>query len=119
MRSKHDPALTIEDIIENAEHVEEYVAGLDFAGFERDRRTRDAVERCIERVCEAAHRLADDADLLMPGHPWADIRGMGNQLRHGYDRVVLKIVWNIATVRLPLLLIDARAALAQLDARGT
>lgn len=28
------------------------------------------------------------ADQLMPGRPWPDIRGMGNRLRHAYDRVV-------------------------------
>jgi uncharacterized protein with HEPN domain len=33
------------DIIENAERVEGYVAGMDRSTFERDGRTRDAVER--------------------------------------------------------------------------
>ena len=29
---------------------------------------------------------------LMPGHPWDDIRGMGNRLRRAYDRVNLDVV---------------------------
>ena len=114
MPSKHDPADSVADIIENAERVESYLAGMDRQTFERDARTRDAVERCLERVCEAAHRLGKRAEQLMPGQPWGDIRGMGNRLRHAYDRVDLDIVWNTARDRLPALAAEARRALAQL-----
>jgi uncharacterized protein with HEPN domain len=106
------------DIIENAERVEGYVAGMDRPTFEQDGRTRDAVERCLERICEAAHRLGKRAEELMPGQPWADIRGMGNRLRHAYDRVNLDIVWNTAQVRLPALAADVRRGLAQLKGVG-
>ena len=102
------------DIIENIERVESYLAGMDQRTFEQDGRTRDAVERCLERVCEAAHRLGKRAEQLMPGQPWGDIRGMGNRLRHAYDRVSLDIVWNTARDRLPALAAEARRALAQL-----
>jgi uncharacterized protein with HEPN domain len=80
--SEHDPADSVADIIENADRIESYLAGLDRQAFEGDGRTRDAVERCLERICEAAHRLNERAVELMPGQPWADIRGMGNRLRH-------------------------------------
>jgi len=52
----------------------------------------------------------------MPGHPWGDIRGMGNRLRHAYDRMDVDIVWNTAQVRLPELATDARRALSRLEA---
>jgi uncharacterized protein with HEPN domain len=106
------------DIIENAERVEGYVAGMDRSAFERDGRTRDAVERCLERICEAAHRLGKRAEELMPGQPWGDIRGMGNRLRHAYDRISLDIVWNTAQDRLPELAAEARRALARLQGVG-
>lgn len=96
MPSRHDPADSLADIVENAGRVEHYLAGMERDAFERDGMTRDAVERCLERVCEAVHRLGDQADLLMPGHPWGDIRGMGNRLRHAYDRISLDILWNAA-----------------------
>lgn len=116
MPSRHNPADSLADIIENAERIESYLAGLDRDAFERDGRTRDAVERCLERVCEAAHRLGERADKLMPNHPWGDIRGMGNRLRHAYDRVNLDIVCNTARRRVPALAADARRALEQLRA---
>jgi uncharacterized protein with HEPN domain len=101
--SKYDPADALADIVENAERIETYLAGVDRQAFERDGKTRDAVERCLERICEAAHRLGGSAIELMPNQPWADIRGMGNRLRHAYDRLDLDIVWNTARDRLPSL----------------
>lgn len=43
---------------------------------------------------------------------------MGNQLRHAYDRVNLDVVWTTARDDLPGLLIDARRALAELQAKS-
>ena len=64
MRSKHDPAESLADIIEN-----------------------------ITRI--------DDAAVLVPGQRWNDIRGMGNRLRHAYDRIRLDVLWNAITKNLP------------------
>ena len=77
MPSRHDPADSLHHIIENGERVARYLADLDREEFEQNEAMRDAVERCIERVCEAAYRLGERAEELMPGQPWSDIRGMG------------------------------------------
>ena len=53
-------------------------AGLDREAFGGDTLRRDAVERCLERICEAAFRLGEKAAELAPSQPWGDIRGMGN-----------------------------------------
>jgi len=101
-------------MIENAERIERYLAGVDRATFAGNGLLRDAVERCLERVCEAAHRLGERATELMPSQAWSDIRGMGNRLRHAYDRISLDVIWNTARHDLPGLAADARRALAQL-----
>lgn len=116
MPSRHDPADSLADIIENAERIEQYLAGMDRAAFASNGLMRDAVERCMERVCEAGHRLGEHAAELMPSQPWGDIRGMGNRLRHAYDRISLDVIWNAARNDLPGLAVDARRALAQLQA---
>jgi uncharacterized protein with HEPN domain len=103
------------DIIENAERIANYLSELDRTAFEADGRTRDAVERCLERVCEAAYRLGDEAAVLMPDQPWPDIRGMGNRLRHAYDRISFDILWNTVSMRIPELAADARDALRRLE----
>lgn len=61
MPSRHDPADSLADIIENAERVERYLTGIDRDVFAGNGLMRDAVERCMERVCEAAHRLGERA----------------------------------------------------------
>jgi len=112
--SSYDPAICLADIIENVERIESYVAGLDREALQQDGRTRDAVERCLERICEAAFRLGDQAAVLMPDQPWSDIRGMGNHLRHGYDRLNFSVVWNAIQDELPSLRCAAQRASAQL-----
>ena len=78
----------------------------------------DAVERCLERICEASFRLGDTAPALMPKQPWQEIRGMGNRLRHGYHRIRVDVIWRTVVNRLPSLKTDAQRALAELGPRG-
>jgi uncharacterized protein with HEPN domain len=112
---RHAPAESLADLIENAERIMAYLAGMDRNAFAGSGLVRDAVERCLERVCEAAHRLGDQAAELMPDQPWGDIHGMGNRLRHAYDRISLDVVWNAVHHDLPGLAADARRALAHLQ----
>jgi uncharacterized protein with HEPN domain len=72
-------------VVANAERIEGYISGMDQERFERNRLVGDGVERCLERVCEAIYRLGPQAETLMPGQPWVDIRSMGNRLRHDFD----------------------------------
>ena len=115
MPSKHDPADSLADIVENAERIEQYVFGLDHLAFKGSGLVRDAVERCLERVCEAAARLGEQADELMPDQPWREIRGMGNRLRHAYDRIDVDVIWNAARNDVPGLASDARRAMSRLQ----
>jgi uncharacterized protein with HEPN domain len=74
---------------------------MDFAAYEKDRKTKSAMERQLQIITEAAIRLGDDGDKLAPGHDWKSFRGMGKILRHGYHRVDDKIVWDTVEVDLP------------------
>lgn len=79
------PARRLEDIIENAQAIQRYTDGMDEAAFREDHKTYDAVERCLERISEAASKLGDLAPALVPDQPWQEIRALGNRLRHEYD----------------------------------
>ena len=82
------------DIVENAEKVTRYTNGLNEQSLMADDKTRDAVERCLQRISEAAIRLGEeDAGRLAPAQPWQDIRGIGNHLRHGYDSLDSGMIW--------------------------
>src|SRR5437016_5191395 len=75
------------DIIDNAEAVLRYTAGMNSAAFYEDRKTYHAVERCMEGISEAAAKLGEQAMVLMPDQRWHDIRALGNVLRHEYDEI--------------------------------
>jgi len=114
---KHDPAEYLEDILANIAKIESYLSGYTRAMFEADDRTRDAAERCLERICEAVVRLGTRVTDLMPDQPSRAIRGMGNRLRHAYDDIDTAMVWDTIQNDLPPLKKDAERALAELRSK--
>lgn len=87
------PRQRFQDIIDNIDRIDSYIVGMDRAGFRQDQKTIDAVERCLSRISEAAVKLGNLAPQLAPDMPWADIRGIGNHLRHGYDAINSDRIW--------------------------
>ncbi|MGE0717408.1 MAG: DUF86 domain-containing protein [Alphaproteobacteria bacterium] len=84
-----------EDILDSIGRIETYTAGMSAAAFAADDLRRDAVERCLLRISEAARKLEGQAEALAPGQPWAAIRAVGNVLRHEYDVVDPNVLWRI------------------------
>ncbi|MGH9583797.1 MAG: HepT-like ribonuclease domain-containing protein [Bryobacteraceae bacterium] len=106
-----DPSIPLQDIAEAIERIEEFTHGMDFEAFRSDAKTVAAVERKLQIISEAAVRLGNHGEALCPGLPWSDIRGIGNWLRHRYDRVDLEIIWQTVNSKLPPLHAAARKAL--------
>jgi uncharacterized protein with HEPN domain len=102
-----------EDIIDNADAAQRFIAGMTFAGFVADLRTNYAVVRCLEIVSEASRRLTDAMRERHPEVPWRDIASIGNVFRHGYHAVKLDIVWRTVHERLPVLVAACRAEFAR------
>jgi uncharacterized protein with HEPN domain len=88
-----DPVQRFNDILDNIIRIEEFTAGMDVSAFVADPKTYDAVERCLERISEAASKLGPQAEELCPEIPWSQIRGVGNRLRHEYDRINGPRIW--------------------------
>ena len=87
--------------------------------FREDQKTYDAVERCLERISEAAAKLGDLAVTLVPGQPWQEIRALGNRPRHEYDAIREDRLWDIVQVDIPPLRGACEDALRRLGARQT
>jgi uncharacterized protein with HEPN domain len=75
--------------------------GMDFEAFSSNPVAIAAVQRKLQIISEAAIRLGSEAERRCPDQPWADIRGVGNQLRHAYERIDLETVWSTVTDDLP------------------
>ena len=80
------PQERLQDIVTNIDRVRAHLKGMK-PGAELDDKTRDAVERCLERISEAAKKLGPMIEERQPQVSWRGIRGLGNVLRHEYDAV--------------------------------
>lgn len=109
------PAVRLRDILDNIRLIQSYLEGMDRSEFEADSRTRDAVERCLERISEAATKLGADAERLAPGPPWRAVQSFGNALRHAYDQIDPVRIWEIVCRDLPLLASTVSIALQGLE----
>ena len=104
-----DSLMHLRDILASIDLIDQFVTGFDFEAYERDLKTKSAVERQLQILTEAAIRLGADADEVCPGPDWRGLRGMGTFLRHAYHRVDDRIVWDTVKNELPPL----RIAVAQ------
>jgi uncharacterized protein with HEPN domain len=98
-----DPSGRVDDIFRAIARIEVYVekaGGIDGLLAEQNE-LYDAVERRPMILSEAAVKLGPLAEAMEPGIPWRDIRGLGNALRHSYDKVNLEIVRVIIDTHLP------------------
>lgn len=81
------PIARLTDIIEAVELIRSEVAGVRLQTLESDRRKRWLVERGIEIISEASRHLRDELKARHPEIPWSKVAGIGNVLRHEYERV--------------------------------
>ncbi len=94
----------LEDIQEAAQYIVEDTAGMTFEAFERDRRTRQLVERNFEIIGEAVNRLRH-VDQAIAGKisAYQQIVGFRNALIHGYEVIGYPTVWRSIQESLPVL----------------
>ena len=112
-----NPEQRFQDILDNIARIEKYTAGMNSESFTEDLKTYDAVERCLSRISEASIKLGPLAETLCPDIPWPQIRGLGNYLRHEYERMESARVWFMVEDNLPPLKIAVAIALQKLQAR--
>ncbi len=99
--------LRLRDIIDDADRIAAFIDGMSLHDFRGDERTLFAVERLLQRITEAAIQIEpDDAAHVGPDLPIAKMRALGNRLRHEYRHVDADIIFEIASIEVPL----ARAA---------
>ena len=106
--------MCLRHIVNAIDHIGDFLGDMDFDAYEADLKTKSAVERQLQIVTEAAFRLGADAETLCPGVEWPEARGFGNRLRHEYDRIEDRKVWDTVHDNLPSLKLAVSAALQKL-----
>jgi uncharacterized protein with HEPN domain len=96
-------ALYLNDMVEAADHIAEFIVGVDFGGFQKSEILRSAVVQKLEIIGEAAARVSDELANRHPEVPWAQIVAFRNILIHAYFGIDWEVVWLAATDRCPVL----------------
>lgn len=104
------------DAVANCERIARHTQGMSRESCLADEKTVDAVERCLQRIGEAALRLGPELDARYPEAPWKGARGIGNILRHKYDEIAGDLIWASIESDLPRLRESALAEIARLSA---
>jgi uncharacterized protein with HEPN domain len=98
---KRSQLVRLRDMLEAIDGVAEMTERVDLPAYRRDFKLRKAVERCVEIVSEASRHIPENLKTRFSDQPWYEIAAIGNLLRHHYQRVDDRIMWNIATRSLP------------------
>lgn len=110
-----DPAY-LWDMLDAANAISAFVAGRTFYEFQEDRMLRNAVERNMEIIGEAANRISGNFQKSNPEIPWRNIIGQRNILIHEYGEVKNERIWVVATERIPELVALLKPLLPQATA---
>jgi uncharacterized protein with HEPN domain len=99
----------LQDMVNYADDATNFVADLDFATFEQDKRTHYAVVRAVEVIGEAAKNIPQSLKAQYPNIAWRSIAGMRDKVIHQYFGVDLQVLWDTVHQDIPPL----KAAIAQ------
>jgi uncharacterized protein with HEPN domain len=92
------------DMLTYARQSQRFVSGMSFEQYQQDEIRRFALERVIEVIGEAARRISPEFQQAHPEIPWQPITAQRIVLAHLYHRIDHVKIWDVATVKIPLLI---------------
>ena len=111
MRPDERISVTLRQMIEGAQAIGTFLQESDSGDFYSDDMLRSAIERKIEILGEAVRRLPPDYLAAHPEVPWRGVLGQRNVLAHDYDDIRIDVIWTVASVDTPKLLVQLRGLL--------
>ena len=101
MKRRKDYSDYLQDIFDSINDTDEFVKGMTYEDFLKDRKSINAVIRSIEVVGEASKNIPQSMREKYPDVPWKKMTGMRDRLIHEYFGVDLEIVWQVIKKDLP------------------
>lgn len=93
--------ILLQDILQAAELLGQYTAGLTAEEFAENIEKQDSVARRLEIIGEAVKGLPQDLRDRHPEVPWRDITGARDVLVHEYFRIDLDLAWDMVKKDIP------------------
>jgi len=103
--------LRVHDMLEAIDGINDALDGVGYEEFAQSWILRSAIERGIEIISEASRHIPTDLKHEQPTIRWKDIAGIGNILRHEYQRVAPDVLWKVIQDYLP----ELRSALLDIS----
>ena len=115
MAATRSPRNRLVNIGDEIEGLSAAVKGVTFEQYRDSYTLRRVTERALQIISEAARALPNDLTARHPGAPGRAIIGIGNILRHEYQHLDDRRLWEVVTVHLPQLRKVVLAMLAELE----
>lgn len=94
----------LEDILRSIDEIFDFLPEKrDFFEFQKDLKTKKAVERNIEIIGEAVNRITNYKDPKVEIQNARQIIGTRNRIAHEYDNISDEVIWTIIVRELPKL----------------
>jgi uncharacterized protein with HEPN domain len=94
----------LEDILRSIDEIFEFLPEKrDFFEFQKDLKTKKAVERNIEIIGEAVNRITNYKKAEIEIQNARQIIGTRNRIAHEYDNISDEVIWTIIVRELPKL----------------
>jgi len=92
--------LRLDHILKGIARIEHLTAGKAAEDYLADEGLREMIERNVARISEAAHFVQNHVRARYPAIPRRRIVGIGNVIRHDYDEIDDRVIWDTATEKL-------------------
>ena len=90
---RKDETVFLRHMLDAVASIREYVEGVSFDGFMKDRQLQDAVVRRLEIIGEAARNVPEAIRLRHPAVAWREAVGFRNVLIHQYFGIDVEVLW--------------------------
>jgi uncharacterized protein with HEPN domain len=104
MAASRNPRVRLLHIRDEIDAIAGVIQDVTYEQYQSSYMLRRTVERAVQIISEAAKALPQDIYSRYPEAPWSAIVAVGNILRHEYQRIDDRRLWDIATSHLPQLL---------------
>lgn len=93
----HDPIIAIRDVLAEIEILHGIAGRMTLQSFKADPIVRHAATYAVQIISEVVRQIPDEWLADYPTEPWAQIKGIGNRIRHEYFRLDDAILWQVIT----------------------